>query len=418
MKENNEFINKKYVWCFMGQLEGRPTRKKMIKSFESLSKNCFTHSNSSWQSKDMINKDKYLDIIKDSIFVPCPRGNKSVDSFRFFETLESGSIPIVEEEDGYWEKILGENPLIKVQPDWSNLSEKISELLNNKEKLIDYSRQLNGWWINYKNGLLDKVSKVVEVSSDQKEDAKRKEFVRLKKMWSELKNLKSLEFISDKLKYDKPSPDKFSKYNEGKKIAFVMLYTPEIYDFSAYSEENIKDYCYLNNYTLYVYRDSLNSKASPNWSKSTAILNHIRDHDYIVWIDADCVVLDKDKKIEKIIRKSKKNAKIIACEDIGKNSLFNSGVVIFKNHSFVINIINSWNKFDGDKSHLYASGGDQEVLIDIIKSNDFNGFNTEILDMNEFNTDPRMLNEDSFILHFMAYPLFLKKIFIYYCCSL
>ena len=56
----------------------------------------------------MINKDKYLDIIKDSIFfVPCPRGNKSVDSFRFFETLESGSIPIVEEEDGYWEKILG-----------------------------------------------------------------------------------------------------------------------------------------------------------------------------------------------------------------------------------------------------------------------------------------------------------------------
>ena len=34
--------------------------------------------------------------------------------------------------------------------------------------------------------------------------------------------------------------------------------------------------------------------------------------------------------------------------------------------------------------------------------------------MNEFNTDPRLVNGDTFILHFMAYPYELKKIFMNY----
>ena len=47
-----------------------------------------------------------------SIFVPCPRGNSSPDTFRLYEALEAGSIPIVE-RDEYWD--LGAHQLFKFQ---------------------------------------------------------------------------------------------------------------------------------------------------------------------------------------------------------------------------------------------------------------------------------------------------------------
>ena len=70
--------------------------------------------------------------------------------------------------------------------------------------------------------------------------------------------------------------------------------------------------------------------------------------------------------------------------------------------------------FDGDKNGLYASGGDQEILCDILKKSDGFGFNRKVFPMNEFNTEPRFVDENTFILHFMAYPYELKKIFMRY----
>ena len=67
-----------------------------------------------------------------------------------------------------------------------------------------------------------------------------------------------------------------------------------------------------------------------------------------------------------------------------------------------------------DKSGLYTGGGDQNVLCDILKKVDGFGHNTKIFPMNTFNTDPRLVNDDTFILHFMAYPHPLKKIFMSY----
>ena len=73
--------------------------------------------------------------------------------------------------------------------------------------------------------------------------------------------------------------------------------------------------------------------------------------------------------------------------------------------------------FDGDKSSLYARGGDQEILCDILKKSDGFGFNRKIFPMNEFNTEPRFVDENTFIVHFMAYPKQLKTIFMNYLVS-
>jgi len=138
-------------------------------------------------------------------------------------------------------------------------------------------------------------------------------------------------------------------------------------------------------------------------------------------MDSDTLIFNPNKRFEDILSRAVPMKKIIACEDIGTNnttlakgSEFNSGVVIFRNHQYTLNILTKWWSFreNHDTSSLYASGGDQEVLIDILKKGDPFGYNRKIFPMNTFNTDPRLVDKDTFILHFMAYPAHLKHFFM------
>lgn len=252
---------------------------------------------------------------------------------------------------------------------------------------------------------------------------KAKEFIDLKNQWliffnndrfgKHRKLFDWVKYLSLQIPMTQQPEDKFNCFNPFKKIAIVSLYTKEISEFAIYSEKNIKDYCEKQGYSFYVYRESLDKNASPNWSKSQALLNHIDDHDYIVWMDSDTLIFNPEKKLESIIEKAPKKF-ILATKDIGDHCMLNSGVLFFKSHQYTKNLITKWRDFNGDKSSLYASGGDQEILCEILRKSDGFGFNRKIFEMNEFNTDPRLVNEDSFILHFMAYPYELKKIFMSY----
>lgn len=258
-------------------------------------------------------------------------------------------------------------------------------------------------------------------------NSKKESFMQLASMWPNFlhkpkNHTKKTLPVADWLTYcDKnishPQPEKsqFSCYNGGKEIAIVMMYTPEVYDFSVYSEKSIRQYAEYQGYTLYVYRDNLNKSQHPNWSKPQALLNHIGGHSHIIWMDSDTLIFNPEKKFSDIIDQYSKKY-IIACKDIGgKNgSLFNSGVLIFKNHQYIKNLITKWRDFDCDKSSLYSSGGDQEVLCNIVKHSDAVGFNRKILPSSAFNTDPRLVDKDTFILHFMAYPATLKRVFMSY----
>jgi len=250
---------------------------------------------------------------------------------------------------------------------------------------------------------------------DKVKIAKKKfdEFLKLKDEWYKLKDYDFIKYLSTQIKNPKPSTKNYSCHNPNQKIGIVSLYTPEISDYAIYSEDNIRSYCRKNNYTFHVYRQSLDKKSHPNWSKAQALSNHINDHDYLIWMDSDTLIFNPEKKFEDIISKCSRKF-IIATKDIGEQSMLNSGVLIFKSHNYTQNLIEKWRDFTGDKSSLYSSGGDQEILCKILKKSDPFGFNRKIFEMNEFNTDPRLVNKDTFILHFMAYPYQLKKIFMSY----
>lgn len=440
-KKHFNKIDKKYTWCFMGQIHNQGERAKMIKSLKSIKGSYFCSTNTSWQSSDSIDTARYKRIMQQSIFVPCPRGNNSPDTFRLYEAIESGSIPIVE-RDEYWNHLFGvDHPLIQVS-DWDKSIKDIEMLSNNPDWLKNYSNRLSSWWKEYKNKLSTTINSInkesnnntislIDVPTDKNLKTKQKQLLHLKNKWKDFiddeklgkyRNLYEwVGFISSTIKTTPPPKEKFSTYNPGKKIAIVSLYTPEISDFATCSEKSIREYCELQGYTFYIYREKLDADASANWSKAKCLLNHIEDHEHIIWMDSDTLIFNPQKRFEEIISKLSSTKKIAACQDIGSNntkmskgSMLNSGVLIFCNHPYSINILKKWLNFDGDKSSLYASGGDQEILCEILKKSDGFGYNRKIFPMNEFNTEPRLVDKDTFIIHFMAYPDELKKIFMNY----
>ena len=250
---------------------------------------------------------------------------------------------------------------------------------------------------------------------------KQQEFIKLKNHWYNLRDYSFLKSLVSQIPDRDIPKDKYSCYNPNQKIGIVSLYTSEIAQYAIESENSIKEYAIKQGYTFHVYRESIDTKNYPSWSKPRALLNHIDEHEVLIWMDSDTLIFNPDKNFEDILDRCVPMKKIIACEDIGSNnkdmptgSLLNSGIVIFRSHTYTKNLIKRWLNFAGDKSSLFSSGGDQEVLCEILKNSDSFGFNRKIFPMNKFNTDPRFLDEDSFVVHFMGYGHTLKLIFMKY----
>jgi hypothetical protein len=80
--------------------------------------------------------------------LPAPSGHVSVDSFRLYEALELGRIPVIERktdtEDmmGTWERMFGANPL-PIVSSWEELPELQSEL---GRKWAFTASRLSAWW--------------------------------------------------------------------------------------------------------------------------------------------------------------------------------------------------------------------------------------------------------------------------------
>jgi hypothetical protein len=98
-------------------------------------------------------------IYNDSIFVPVGRGNSSIDCFRIYEAILSGSIPVIvceEEEFIHSFYFNGELPPFLFAKSWDKAIEKCELLLKNSEELI-HLQKLNYEWLHNKFKFLHKL---------------------------------------------------------------------------------------------------------------------------------------------------------------------------------------------------------------------------------------------------------------------
>jgi hypothetical protein len=107
----------------------------------------------------VVERDEYYDVMTDSMFAPCPMGNVNIESFRLYEALECGTVPIVEKRLGfdYYRKLLGDHPIPTVSS-WSDASHLIRDCLRHPVKLEGLQRECMAWWKLYKPRLRHVIS--------------------------------------------------------------------------------------------------------------------------------------------------------------------------------------------------------------------------------------------------------------------
>ena len=118
----------------------------------------------------------YLVTMSVARMAPCPAGPATVDTFRVYEALECGAIPILdavslrESTRNVWPLLLGDHPL-PVIDDWSTLPNVMTEWLIDWESK---SRWIGQWWRAYKNDFnlwLARDLLFLGVSNGRKEEA-------------------------------------------------------------------------------------------------------------------------------------------------------------------------------------------------------------------------------------------------------
>jgi hypothetical protein len=90
---NKSLKTKKYLFNFIGDVE-KSDRKKVINQIAHLT-NGFIYTYKGWKSKNMLDYEVYINTLSLSKFTICPSGFVSGDSFRIWEAISVGSIPVI-----------------------------------------------------------------------------------------------------------------------------------------------------------------------------------------------------------------------------------------------------------------------------------------------------------------------------------
>jgi hypothetical protein len=107
-----------------------------------------------WCDPSQLGAEAYSKLCLSSIFVLCPRGN-NVETFRFYEALEHGAIPIYVRYDGddaYFSFLQANLPIISF-PSWGHALAAAIGLLKNQETLFEYRKHILTRWLEWKQAI-------------------------------------------------------------------------------------------------------------------------------------------------------------------------------------------------------------------------------------------------------------------------
>ncbi len=105
--------------------------------------------------------------------------------------------------------------------------------------------------------------------------------------------------------------------------------------------KHLQDYCDKHNYKCVLENQRLNGTRHQSWSKILLLKREMenvrnKDIDYMIWIDDDILITDKDKKFQDFIDI---NENIMVSEDAEKSYPMNLGIMICKNNKETLNYL-------------------------------------------------------------------------------
>lgn len=153
-----------YHWCFAGAMHN-VERLNALKAFESHTPYLLIATGNEFNASGNVDLDHYRLMMDHSKFGLCPIGNCNLDTFRFYEVLEAGCIPVVIDNSkdqpydkwnliSYWHALFkGENesfPWIHANS-WDECSRIVSEILADPERYHHMRAKAKVFWEKWKN---------------------------------------------------------------------------------------------------------------------------------------------------------------------------------------------------------------------------------------------------------------------------
>jgi hypothetical protein len=148
---------RRYSLAFLGKMK-HERKDEMLPELQIVPGEHFLRETMSWAEALRNFNQSSTSIYRQSIFVPCPKGNWNPECNRLYDALEWGCIPLIRNytespyQDGYHSKLLGPHPLPEFDS-WSELATFAAELLQRPEKLNALQRKAFDWWQDYKLNL-------------------------------------------------------------------------------------------------------------------------------------------------------------------------------------------------------------------------------------------------------------------------
>jgi len=148
-----------HLWSFAGDAN-KHGRAEMLHAFNQLPGG-FIHATSGFGAADALPTTAYRTLMDETLFAPCPGGWSSLDTFRVYEALEAGCIPIVERRPGfdYFTRLMGSHPIPTVD-DWRSAAAFIRTSQSN-DTAEHLRLACRDWWRAHKKNLKGEIAAFV-----------------------------------------------------------------------------------------------------------------------------------------------------------------------------------------------------------------------------------------------------------------
>lgn len=110
-----------------------------------------------------LERPDYLDMLGAAIAAPCPSGPATQDTFRFYEALEAGCVPIVDElrndgGRGYWDLTYGARRPFPSVEQWGELTGRLGRVL---DAWPQSANRCGAWWLAWQRGAAQRLDRDV-----------------------------------------------------------------------------------------------------------------------------------------------------------------------------------------------------------------------------------------------------------------
>eukprot|EP00045_Choanoeca_perplexa_P015180 m.185126 g.185126 ORF g.185126 m.185126 type:complete len:164 (-) comp16911_c0_seq35:2788-3279(-) len=163
-------MHRTYTATFMASLQTHRTRQVLVKQLQKHPDKVFLHVSDAWHknlsSKAYVHPAEYATVLQDTVFAPCPWGH-SADTFRFYEAIEAGAIPVLALDHGtrdYLPSTYLDGPVIVV-PSWKQLWQVLMPLLEDKAKLDALQQAVMAWYKVFMTSKVQQLEGVLRLHS-------------------------------------------------------------------------------------------------------------------------------------------------------------------------------------------------------------------------------------------------------------